>query len=192
MRGKKPQITHIYGLFDPRTSECFYVGKANDLAKRLAQHKACTKNQQKHDRIRSIEIEGHQVEMRLLETVPYGDWESAEIAWIRHLLEAGQPLTNQTPGGTMPRAVSIEETHRLADTMSSKIERFEALLTHAFSRPVPEKYKRFCLFREASFDALKVLTRHLMQSKDIAAKTKAAIIMNDRMQWLEQRYGNQI
>lgn len=177
--------TYIYGLFDPRTAQCFYVGKANDPQQRFRAHLKCRKNPAKHRRIRDIHRDGFEPYLQILESVPAKQWEAAEVKWIYQFTQSGEPLTNLTPGGMVPYAISVEDAHALLQTMPQKIDEFEAVLDRELTRPVPAVIAQF---RLASFDAIKILTRKLITDLDWAVRLKTAMNMFRLMSRLEAKW----
>ena len=109
------QIT-IYGLFDPRTDECFYIGKAVNIKKRIIQHFSKDINDpnlHKKRKIQQIKNDGldpvvkeiykfkNYTDITLKEDgVPFRWWEYVEIFYINYYKEVlKQPLTNISKGG---------------------------------------------------------------------------------------------
>jgi predicted GIY-YIG superfamily endonuclease len=87
----------IYRLVDPRTSETFYVGVAEDVYTRFLQHLRCDgSNPAKDARIQELKAANMMVILETLQLL-----ENAELAfkregyWIRHFYDLGAPLTNQ-------------------------------------------------------------------------------------------------
>lgn len=94
--------TYIYGLIDPRSGEIRYVGKANDVQRRLREHlKPCAlkANTHKINWIKSLLLIGLQPDAVTLDTVDVDVSSESEQAWITKLLKAGLPLTNGAEGG---------------------------------------------------------------------------------------------
>ncbi len=91
---------HVYGLIDPNTTDCRYVGKTNNLKSRYSAHihdlevthkanwvRSLTKNDQKPV---LVELESYATEEESF---------AGEIWWIAYMREIGCPLTNATVGG---------------------------------------------------------------------------------------------
>ena len=92
----------IYGLFDPDTDELRYVGKANSAARRFKTHIAERVLSRPVNRwIAALIKEGKTPVMRVLETVPDGQWEEAEKRLIA-LHRKTCKLLNLADGGAMP------------------------------------------------------------------------------------------
>ena len=92
----------IYGLIDPRTQECRYVGKAKNVQKRLKEHlHKC--NLQRHTHLnqwlKSLKNNDLSPDTMILEKTNENDWQEAEIFWINYLKFLGAKLTNGTLGG---------------------------------------------------------------------------------------------
>lgn len=104
----------IYGLFDPRNGDCFYIGKTiNDINYRLSQHLRSKNwiqkiNKHKINKIKQIENSGYNVVIKELLIfddyfIPELDtnyWKYVEMYFIKFTKETlGEPLTNITKGG---------------------------------------------------------------------------------------------
>ena len=97
----KDESTYIYGLCNPE-GEIRYVGKADKPEQRLAQHlepKSLTKVTKKNNWIKSLQSQGLQPFIHILDEVKTEHWQEAERYWIHSLREAGFDLTNGTDGG---------------------------------------------------------------------------------------------
>lgn len=92
-------IVAIYGLIDPRTGCIRYVGKTVRPAQRLKLHLTDPEDNYKARWVRSLQREGLNPEMVILQWVHESAWESAEQWWIAHFREHGADLTNGTAGG---------------------------------------------------------------------------------------------
>lgn len=89
----------VYGLCDPRTEECRYVGASAQSEVRLTQHIIDARNSvpgksAKCDWICELIDNGLKPEMRTLEEVTAESVEAKEQYWINKLLNAGVMLTN--------------------------------------------------------------------------------------------------
>ena len=93
------RVTYIYALVDPRDGGIYYIGKANDLEKRLYQHLRRDVNRHKCRWLESLARDGLAPTVRILETVPADEWAEAEIKWIAKGRGEGWPLTNIAAGG---------------------------------------------------------------------------------------------
>lgn len=94
----------IYGLTDPRTGLCRYVGKTSRvLAKRLRQHVARSSAEPGAHKcaswIASLVAAGLKPEIFEIEQVDVEQWQEAEQYWIACLRWLGCDLTNMTSGG---------------------------------------------------------------------------------------------
>ena len=95
-------IIMIYGLYDPRSDELRYVGKASDFELRLYQHIKDAKAGQKTYRsnwIRSLLELGMIPAIKLLGYSTVNSWQEDEKAWIAKVKKEGANLTNLTEGG---------------------------------------------------------------------------------------------
>jgi hypothetical protein len=99
------KTTYIYGLIDPRTHQCRYVGKTVLTPnRRLHVHKWRSKAEghKGHSMawIASLCRDGSEPEVITLEEVaPGGDWVEAEQFWIEYLRWLGAELCNHSIGG---------------------------------------------------------------------------------------------
>lgn len=96
---------YIYGLYDPRSNECRYVGKTCDMGFRLRRHIQGARLGADTYCARWVKIllaEGVLPEIRPL-SVAFPDlgesWEDAERAWISSMAASGSRLTNIAVGG---------------------------------------------------------------------------------------------
>jgi len=96
--------TFIYGLFDPRTYELRYIGKADNPKGRLREHIKRAKSAKARLTytcywIRELLSENLKPSIEILEEVPLDSWQQAEIEWIAECKKFGVRLTNLTAGG---------------------------------------------------------------------------------------------
>lgn len=94
---------HIYALFDPReVDHVRYIGKAEDLDRRLRQHiqAALNRNVERrcYDWIRDLDQDGVCPGIRIVRSVDLGEWVNAEREEILRHRELGHELTNATDG----------------------------------------------------------------------------------------------
>lgn len=92
----------IYGLLDPRTQECRYVGKAKNAQKRLKEHfgkRALQRHTHFTQWIKSLKNKGLFPDIVILEETNSVNWKEAEIFWIGYMKFLGAKLTNGTSGG---------------------------------------------------------------------------------------------
>ena len=93
---------YIYALVDPLTAEVRYVGRANDLHRRMYAHIYNAKHGQKSYKanwIRKVLASGKRPEILIIETCNENNWRAAETFWIASLRAAGFRLTNNSDGG---------------------------------------------------------------------------------------------
>jgi group I intron endonuclease len=94
--------TFIYSLSDPTTGKIRYVGKTDDLPRRLTAH--CSSSHL-HDAthktrwILTLLAEGLKPRIGILAEVPTSQWEFWEREYIRVLKASGANLVNATEGG---------------------------------------------------------------------------------------------
>ena len=96
-------MLYIYTLSHPLTFEIRYVGKTNDLKRRLQSHidYARSKNKRRKvaDWILSVIKQGLKPKITLIESVEIDDWANRERFWINHFRSLGFNLCNLTDGG---------------------------------------------------------------------------------------------
>ena len=92
-------MIHIYTLEHPITGEIRYVGKTNDLIKRLYDHCKANKKTYTSCWIKSLKNKGLKPVIQLIETVEDNEWEFWERYWIAHMKVWGMNLTNHKDGG---------------------------------------------------------------------------------------------
>jgi hypothetical protein len=94
-------IFYIYGLIDPSTKELRYIGKAQDLFKRLASHlrEAFRLTRPVNLWIKKCAIAGELPEVCVLKIT--ADWEADERKEIAAARAAGCPILNLASGGSV-------------------------------------------------------------------------------------------
>lgn len=94
--------TFIYALSCPLTSNVRYIGKTNNLNKRLSSH-LCKSNLKKtthkNNWINSLLNKNMKPIISILDIVPIDEWEFWEKFWIELFKTWGIKLTNSTNGG---------------------------------------------------------------------------------------------
>ena len=95
----REHVTYIYGLYHPETGELRYIGKANDVSKRLESHlrEMSSRNRPLHCWMRTL---GGPPRILVLEEVS-GDWKDAERRLIAEYREKSR-LLNVADGGDEP------------------------------------------------------------------------------------------
>lgn len=93
------KTTFIYGLNDPETGECRYVGKSNNPKKRRWDHVSSNANYHSVNWIKSLKARGLKPLLEILQEVPFDDWKIWERVWIKASRLIGMKLTNHTDGG---------------------------------------------------------------------------------------------
>jgi len=123
------ETTFIYGLIDPLTQELRYVGKANDLKRRLICHIRDAKigNGHKDNWIKSLLAIGLRPEIFDIESVPYFDWQDSERFWISYFRFVGCRLINSTDGGEGWKNPSREARRAFSEKRSQLARQFNAL-----------------------------------------------------------------
>ncbi len=122
------ETTFIYGLFDPRNCQLRYIGKANNLPKRLKQHIHFARHgakSYKNTWIRSLLFEGLEPSIEALEEVSIDKWEGIEKEWLAECKKFGLRLTNTTEGGLGGRGgkgepLTVEHKRKIGIANSGK------------------------------------------------------------------------
>lgn len=101
--------THVYALYSTKDIDHIrYIGVSSDVGRRFSDHLNDAKNHTgrgsyKCSWINKEQNEGHQIQIRILETHPTRQKAyDAEIWWISHLKSTTTGLTNLTRGGDGP------------------------------------------------------------------------------------------
>lgn len=95
----KTKTTFIYTLENPITKEIRYVGKTDNLSKRLKKHLKDTYRCKKVNWIKSLSSQNLKPDIICIDEVSYNEWEFWETFWIQMLKSWGCNLTNETNGG---------------------------------------------------------------------------------------------
>jgi len=97
------ETVFIYGLNDPITGQCRYVGRAVNTQARFYRHlwwaKKGSSRQHVYNWIRSLTAAGLQPVLEVLDEVPQSQWEFWEREYIRLFRAIFPGLTNASPGG---------------------------------------------------------------------------------------------
>jgi hypothetical protein len=93
--------TFIYTLEDPRTKEIRYIGKSDNIEKRIKSHITRSKKKKTYLDcwIYSLLENGYKPKIEILDEVNYDEWEYWEIYWIAQFKQWGFKLVNLTKGG---------------------------------------------------------------------------------------------
>jgi hypothetical protein len=97
-----PEATvFIYGLNDPRTGKCRYIGKSDSPPRRFEEHciKSAKSNTHKDRWIAGLLREGLCPVLEVLDEVPACQWQFWEREYIRVFRMIGFKLTNTSSGG---------------------------------------------------------------------------------------------
>src|SRR3990167_2619318 len=93
------ETSFIYGLCDPITQQLRYVGKTNNLKKRLWTHLRSMEKSHLYSWIKSLKNRGLTPEIFIIERTLSSAWREAEMFWISYFRAIGADLTNQLDGG---------------------------------------------------------------------------------------------
>lgn len=97
----KETHTFIYGLYDPVElgGKLRYIGKANKPSARFSSHLSDKRETAKKEWIDELRKVGTSPILKIIQKVPYGEWQFWEKFWIRLARYAGCKLENTTSGG---------------------------------------------------------------------------------------------
>jgi group I intron endonuclease len=114
---------YIYGLYDPRTGECRYIGKTIHPEVRLRDHRRETGKTKKHGWVHDLKKAGLYPTMKILETFESfsnDDWIELEKKWISEMIGVGMSLLNLNAGGAGPTSCSIETRRKMSESKRGK------------------------------------------------------------------------
>jgi group I intron endonuclease len=96
-----PVVVYIYALRDPCTDEIRYIGKAENIDRRIREHVKRAPAARAHSAawIRKLCERGLMPVVEILETTDQEHWAEVERAWIQNGRDKGWPLTNHADGG---------------------------------------------------------------------------------------------
>ena len=121
---RRPGVTYLYVLEDPRTGEVRYVGVSKDPGNRFSCHvcDAITKGKHLYTSrwIRKLDRCGLRPTMRVIAVLQTESSAAAEIAYIARLRADGFRLTNATDGGEGTRGLSPETKEKIAASKRGK------------------------------------------------------------------------
>lgn len=91
----------IYALLDPDTNEVRYIGKTNNLAKRMRGHcgQDLKRASYKSRWIKKLIASGKKPKITVIEECAENNWQVSEKHWIAYYRSIGARLTNQLDGG---------------------------------------------------------------------------------------------
>jgi hypothetical protein len=116
---------YIYGLYDPGNRELRYVGKTNNLTKRLWHHiRDAKKGQRTHKAAWTRKLLRNNLEpiISVIQETTEKNWQADERACIARALHEGANLTNLTKGGDGLLGYSpSEETRRKSSEYNKSI-----------------------------------------------------------------------
>lgn len=158
--------THIYALNDPRDGHVRYIGKADDVARRLREHISGHARPSTSKWIEELSRRGLEPTMTILATVAKSRWQEAEKFQIALFRSRGYDLLNLAPGGNAPyigdghlsaahrkrigdahRGKSLSVEHRRAIGLSNKtnplsLEHWRTVHEAQRNIPLSEDHKR--------------------------------------------------
>lgn len=117
----------IYGLIDPRYNQIRYIGKTNDLKRRLNRHihERFLHESYKDRWVRTLIDAGIRPEIEVIDLVDENEWIFWEKFYIAYFKYIGCNLTNGTEGGDQPpstkgRKHTIESRLKMSNTKKGK------------------------------------------------------------------------
>ena len=91
---------YIYALIDPDTDEVRYVGKTENLRKRLTEHCNITKVKTAKDKwVASLIMQGKRPKMTVLKECTPDTWQESEKRLIAHYRSVSPLVVNTSDGG---------------------------------------------------------------------------------------------
>jgi len=95
------QTTFIYALICPKTKHIKYIGKSDEVKRRLRQHIYQSKysSSNKNIWIKNLLKENYKPEIEIIDEVLFDDWGYWENFWIKYYKFLGFNLTNEMDGG---------------------------------------------------------------------------------------------
>jgi group I intron endonuclease len=108
--------TSIYSLADPNTGEIRYIGKSDNLKRRLREHlkNSCLTKSHRSNWIEGLKSALQKPKIDLIAIVKKDEWQNWECFYINFFKELGCPLTNHTIGGEGNKGGKVsEETKKL-------------------------------------------------------------------------------
>ncbi len=132
------ETTFIYILIDPTTNQVRYVGKSNNVNKRLEGHLLDTKKTYKANWIKSLKAKDLKPILETIDEVLKEDWKFWEQHYICLYKSWGFNLTNATAGGEgmLNCSNEVREKMRLA-----KLGKYGSL-SNKFGKAVDEEGKK--------------------------------------------------
>lgn len=118
----------IYALSDPRSGAIRYVGKTDNLKRRLKSHMNNAGSTHVARWIQSLKKAGVSPVMKVLETIYDPEelyWQQCERLWIKVLSENGCNLTNLDSGGNSGKKASAETRSKQSAAAKQRVVSLE-------------------------------------------------------------------
>lgn len=180
----------VYGLFDPKTKLCHYVGSTNrSMTQRLAEHLCNGSRGAKGKWLFDLTRRKLCVKVKILEYVEHDDLREAENFWISYLRWLGMPLTNAkiTPLTRleMKRVFTVIPEHGACFDVPAGTRRSGLKHVHPYEVEM-EKLRLEMAFREAFLRANRAERREMVAfiREDLARKKMETgdLFMNEQLQ----------
>lgn len=114
--------TFIYSLADPRTpDEIRYVGKANDVKRRLRHHVGDVSDTYKCRWVRGLIKDGLRPKIEIIDIVNIKEWSFWEMHYISLYKSWGFRLTNTCDGGNGSESISAETRIKIGKAHKGRI-----------------------------------------------------------------------
>lgn len=144
----------IYALSDPRNDEIRYIGKTNNIKKRVRDHLSLKeKNFLKNNWLKNLKNEGLKPNVLTLEITTEELWKEREIFYIKHYKEKYNKLTNMTDGGE-----GVTFTPEIRDRLSKKL----ISIGHKPSKEALEKSMKSRMGKELSLEHRNRISKSLV------------------------------
>ena len=192
-------VAFIYGLKAPGSEEVRYVGKTDNLRKRLRQHVRSARVGSRtwcHKWVRTLLAQGSLPEIFVLEEVTRVNWEGRERHWIQALTPTCS-LTNLAPGGRASMAMKgkhhTEEARRKISLgnqgrVCPEQTRVAVGISSRARRGVPRKPRPDLAERNRQriwTDQSRMLISTSRKGKSISSEHRARLLAG-HMKWREQ------
>jgi hypothetical protein len=113
--------TFIYGLVDPRDGQIKYIGKTNNLEKRLKAHLHENGNTLKLNWLKHLKNLGLKPEIIELDIVPMNNWRFWENYWVDLFRSWGFVLKNGDEPGAGTSSWNTESKQKVIDRLKGRV-----------------------------------------------------------------------
>jgi hypothetical protein len=178
----------VYGLYDPRTGLCRYVGSTTrTITQRYAEHLISPRKDARGEWIRDLVRHGCWPSVKVLERVTDSDLGEAELFWINYLQWLGMPLLNTIFGTLLAepriRSFILKPDHEFifnappgTNDFGLKYQQIPSIM-HRFEQAVDSMKSAYIRADETQRKAMRHLVREWLGK--IKAETRDLFILND-------------